>query len=264
MSSSSITHHSQNWDLMRCERILMEKQLASIYCERCKKSYWFELYPEDFSKVQNGLLQKVFLHTDHILSCEVDYEGSVRSNNIIDFEFNFLRNLQEDSAQTFYYLNQQMLDPAVIDILDSHTPFSQFMKQMILRIQEQAIQLTNNPDFMMSVKIDRTSMKLISNQILLRLIGRDNFSSIGMTGYGQRGGVFDFSNYELESVPWSLLENNYEWFAILLPNRTPNDTIESVRNSVADLGVPFFVEKLSNASLEQMFNFIFKILLQME
>ncbi|MCH8906398.1 MAG: hypothetical protein IH840_04840 [Candidatus Heimdallarchaeota archaeon] len=236
-------------------------KLTQLYCERCKKSYWFELHYVDFSKVENGILTKTFLHHDHVITCEVDSSGSIRSSRIIEFEFNFLRNLIEDSAQTFYYLNQQRGDPVIIDILDSKTQFSNFIRQIMIKIQEHAVQLTNNAEFSMVLKIDKTSTKLVSNQINMRLIKAEYFESIGLTGFGTRGVIFDFSSFEINSIPWDYLNNNYNWIIVLLPAKTKDQTVEHLNHSVQELNIPFFMEKLSNRSLENMFNFIFEILL---
>ena len=104
------------------------------YCDRCKTTVWFELDITAIPDSGAGLFKRTLIHDGHVLSCEIDSNGSVRSVKTQIILENPTTELSKGVARKFHDLNIDKGLPVQLDIYTSNPELSKFFMQVISEI----------------------------------------------------------------------------------------------------------------------------------
>jgi hypothetical protein len=226
-----------------------------VYCERCRETKFVELSDNDIPKSGSGLKKKSLLHGDHILLIDIDGEGTVRNEQVVDILLNPIQTLINDVAQGFLFLNSDYSKSILIDAYTKNMNLSKFFQNIISAIFDQAIGL--DFDNRMKVKAETLDHKTVLQSDRLQIsVGPYIQEGIETLDNPQRGLIMDIKEAETNKLDIEQTMLKYDWVALLVPH----DKAEGYKHAFASMlqaqKKPFFVDVINNSSLKQLFDFV--------
>lgn len=228
------------------------------YCDQCRTTVWFELDISTIPDTSAGLFRRSLIHDDHVLNCEIDSNGSVRSVKSQKILENPTTALSSAVATKFHELNIDKGLPIQLDIYTSNPELNKFFTQMIGEIVNQIndldradrgyfdLYITN------SLTIVKTHRYDINVGLNVRLKEEDIPSLKGL--------ILDMGDVEKNKLDLEIIVKNQDFVGILTHKDTKDPYFHALSSLCLSYGIPFYIDSLSTSSLRGLFNFIHAVL----
>ncbi len=240
----------------------MPSKDVQIYCESCRTSDWMRL---DLDSIQSdsGLIRRAILHSGHTLNIEIDKNGSVRKNEVVQIEQNPLTVLIEDVAQGMHYLNTDTEQAIVINAYTSNNQLKKFFQSIIVEMFKQSTTRTMEDTFIFEVSSFEGHTVLDTDGLHLS-VGpyiRANFTRLSDPF---KGIILDIKEAEENQLDIQSTISGYDWVAIIVPKDKKEGYHHAFSSLFEETATPFFIDALGNSMIRDLFDFIFAITLQAE
>lgn len=228
------------------------------YCEACKTTVWFELDLNNISNTGSGIIKRSLLHDGHVLNCEIDTQGSVRSARVGEILENPTVALSKSVARRFHELNSDKGQTIRLDIYSSNPELTKFftnvLSEMITQIPELEREVRGYFDVYITnqMTIVKTHRFDISIGLNIRL-KEENIQSL-------KGLLLDMGDVEKNKVDLEIIVKNQDFVAILTHKDTKDPYFHAISSLCLSYGVPFYLDSLSTTSLRGVFDFIYAVL----
>ncbi|OLS20097.1 MAG: hypothetical protein HeimC2_38990 [Candidatus Heimdallarchaeota archaeon LC_2] len=228
------------------------------YCELCKSTVWFQLDLENISFVGSGIINRSLIHDGHVLNCEIDTQGSVRSARAQQILENPTDTLSKRVARSFHEINADKGQTIQMDVYTSNPELGKFFNdvlgEMIKQISELEragrgyfdIYLTNKLTILKTHRFD------ISIGLNIRL-KEENLQSL-------KGLILDMGDVEENKVDLEIMVKNQDFVGILTHKDTKDPYFHAISSLCLSYGIPFYLDSLSTNSLRGLFDFIYAVL----
>ncbi len=226
---------------------------TSVYCSGCRATKFIELNGSDIP-ADGKIKRKALYHESHVLALDIDANGVVRGETVIEVIRNPLIDLIERVTDELCRINEEGIIPVQIDIYTSNHNLHRLMETIISKVFTHAIGLESETRVNMKVesKEDRT---YLSGDTLEIMVG-PFLSTTADEEEVQRGIILDI--YEAESnhldIESTLAE--YSWVALLIPRDKREGYLNAFSSLLQAQGKPYFIESLSNETMNQLFDFV--------
>lgn len=234
-----------------------------VYCENCLKTVNIALTKDDLPKQgSSGLSKKALVHGDHILEIEIDANGVVRNEKIVDIIFNPLDSLVSDVAQGFLFLNAEVKsgEKIIIDTYTSNKQLTTFFQKLISNIFSTALNLSlaEGENVTASTTNSKTVLKFDSLDFSV-----GPYYNIENTEYCiQRGLILDIEEAEKNTLDIESLIVHYNWLAVITPKAKYEGYVNAIASFLQYTNIPFTINKLSDSGMKKIFDFVLAIAFQ--
>ncbi|MCE7736770.1 MAG: hypothetical protein GPJ54_17945 [Candidatus Heimdallarchaeota archaeon] len=228
------------------------------YCDRCKDTVWFELDITDVPDTTAGLFKRALIHDGHVLNCEIDTNGSVRSVKSQTILENPTIALSNGVARKFHDLNIDKGLPVQLDIYTSNPDLNKFFMQVISEIIRLISELdrTDRGYYDLYITNKLTIVKTHRYDINVGLnvrLKEENLPSL-------KGLILDMSDVEKNKLDLEIIIKNQDFVGILTHKDTKDPYFHAISSLCLSFGIPFYIDSLSTSSLKGLFNFIYAVL----
>ncbi|MHA2030028.1 MAG: hypothetical protein ACW99Q_11595, partial [Candidatus Kariarchaeaceae archaeon] len=209
-------------------------------------------------KTGSGLFKRTLVHDDHVLNCEIDREGSVRSARSQMILENPTITLSKSVARRFHELNIDKGQPIQLDIYTTNPELVKFFTEVISEIINQLSDLhkENKGYFDIYITNQLTIVKThrydISLGINIRL-KEENLPSL-------KGLILDMGDVEKNKVDLEIIVKNQDFVGILTHKDTKDPYFHAISSLCLSYAIPFYIDSLSTSSLRGLFDFVYAIL----
>ncbi len=226
---------------------------TSVYCSGCRATKFIELKESDIPN-DGKIKRKALYHENHVLTMDIDSNGVIRGETVIDVIRNPLMELVESVTDELCRINEEGIVPVQIDIYTSNHNLHRLMETIISNVFRHAIGLESETRVNMKVesKEDRT---YLYGDTLEIMVG-PYLSTTPDEDEVQRGIILDIREAESNHLDIEKTLSDYSWVALLIPR----DKREGYQNAFSSLlqaqGKPYFIESLSNETMYELFDFV--------
>jgi hypothetical protein len=199
-------------------------------------------------------VKKSILHGDHVLNCNIDYNGAVRDYEILDLHFTPMETLVADIAQGMLYLNSELTNPVHIDVYTSDIKLIKFFKAIISKMFEEAVWKGSESRRIVASTINNDT-RLYADGIQIS-VGPTFLEDIAVKN-SIKGVVLDIQEVEKNKIELEITLDQYDFCAVIV-QRFKQEGYSSAFTSFFQVKQkPFFIDSLSNKTLIELFEFIF-------
>ncbi|MHA2090689.1 MAG: hypothetical protein ACW98K_07500 [Candidatus Kariarchaeaceae archaeon] len=226
---------------------------VQVYCDICNESFFYQflLNPLPGSA---GLVKKSILHGDHVLICNIDYNGAVRDYEVLDLHFTPMETLVADIAQGMLYLNSELTNPVHIDVYTSDIKLIKFFKAVISKMFEQAVWKGSESRRIVASTISNDT-RLYADGIQIS-VGPSLLEDLAVKN-SIKGVVLDIQEVEKNKIELEMTLDQYDFCAVIIPRFKLEGYTSAFTSFFQAKEKPFFIDSLSNKSLIELFEFIF-------
>lgn len=212
--------------------------------------------PEDVLGIPgtSGLIKKTILHGDHVLICDIDYNGAVRGTQVFEIHFTPMETLTVDIAHSMLYLNNETTRPLHIDVYTSDLKLIMFFKTIISKMFEQAVWKGKSNKRIIASSVAKNT-RLYADGIQIS-VGPSILEEVSLSD-PLKGIVLDISEVEKTKIEIEATLDLYDWCAVIIPRIKQEGYTHAFESFFKSKNKPYFVDILNNRSLIELFEFIF-------
>ncbi|MFV2014698.1 MAG: hypothetical protein ACC656_04680 [Candidatus Heimdallarchaeota archaeon] len=228
------------------------------YCDQCKMTVWFELDINTVPDTSSGIFKRTLIHEGHVLNCEIDTNGSVRSVNSQKILDNPTTALSKGVARRFHELNNEKGFPIQLDIYTSNPELNKFFIRVISEIIDQISSLdkTDRGYFDLYITNNLTIVKTHRYDISVGLNARLKEESLPSL----KGLILDMNDVEKNKIDLEIIVKNQDFVGILTHKDTKDPYFHAISSLCLSYGIPFYIDSLSTSSLRGLFDFMYAVL----
>ncbi|MHA2171519.1 MAG: hypothetical protein ACXAB7_16650 [Candidatus Kariarchaeaceae archaeon] len=226
---------------------------VQVYCDICNESFFYQFLLKPLPG-SAGLVKKSILHGDHVLICNIDYNGAVRDYEILDLYFTPMETLVADIAQGMLYLNSELTNSVHIDVYTSDIKLIKFFKAVISKMFEQAVWKGSESRRIVASTVNNDT-RLYADGIQIS-VGPTLLEDVAVKN-SIKGVILDIQEVEKNKLELELTLDQYDFCAVIV-QRFKQEAYTSAFTSFFQVKEkPFFIDSLSNKTLIELFEFIF-------
>ena len=227
---------------------------TSVYCSGCRATKFVEIKHEDI-RDDGKLSKKVLVHKRHVLLLDIDANGIIRGEKVVDVLKNPLLELVDNVTNELCRINEEGIVPVQIDIYTKNLNLHRLMETIISNVFKHAIGLDSFTRVNMTVesKEDRTYLFGDTLEIMVGPYfseSRENWEGV------QRGIILDILEAESNHLDIESTLEKYNWVALLIPKDKREGYLHALSSLLQAQGKPYFIESLSNVTMTQLFDFV--------
>ena len=232
---------------------------VQVFCDYCNEVYYYQFFlmkPDGEFDIPgvSGLVKKTISHGDHVLVCDIDYNGAVRGSQTLELHYTPMETLTTDIAHSLLYLNNETARPLHIDVYTSDIKLVKFFKSLISKIFEQAVwKSTSSKRIVTSTIGNNTSLYADGVQIS---VGPSILDDISLKN-PLKGLVLDIIEVERTRIEIEATLDLYDWCAVIVPRVKQEGYTNAFTTFFEAKNIPYFINTLSNRTLIELFEFIF-------
>ncbi|MCE7734078.1 MAG: hypothetical protein GPJ54_04310 [Candidatus Heimdallarchaeota archaeon] len=241
---------------------------VQLHCDRCADTAWYEIYLPtsnqsnlDVPSVGSGLVKKSLNHGDHVVIADIDYNGAVRTVQIVDIHFTRIETLIEDIAQGFYFYMNQSHRPLYIDVFTTNPQLVNFFQKLISQLFVTAIHSYKGSDQIVASTLQGTT-RLYSEKIQMS-VGTSLLEDTLLKD-SLKGVILDISDVKKDPAEIITTLDLFDWCVVLLEKESYEGYEAAFSSIFKAKGKPYFIDVLNNQTMINMFEFVFANVLNFE
>lgn len=233
-------------------------KLIQLHCTECNTSIWIEV---DLSEIaENGVIQNSIIHEGHVLTFELDRNGSVRSLNPIKIFQNYIEILSDDVARAFLDQNEKMYRWAKIDIYTSNQHLVEFFINILSKIVSRSLKNIGDEDITLASLASKEKILIRAAKFDI-LIGKElRTEDSGIPVDAIKGLILDITDAIKDKLVIEDVIKAQDWVVLLVPKDSRDPYFHAISSLCTELGIPYFIDSLSNENIRRMFDFINAVL----
>ncbi|MDH5402535.1 MAG: hypothetical protein OEZ01_11590 [Candidatus Heimdallarchaeota archaeon] len=227
-----------------------------VYCPECKQSYWFSFDLNNITE-QSGVAKRSLIHGLHTLVCDIDKNGSVRTAIAIPINFNEMEVLIEKVAQNFNDINREKGTTIQIDAYTSNIQFRKFIQRIISKMFEQATNRSMEENYRLVATSFKDKTTLHADRLHISVGPFINQNVSGILEHANKGIILDINDATENQLDIFQTISSYQWVVIIKGSTSSDEELlQRIINSLLEKSIPYYTGILSNKTLQEMFNFI--------
>jgi hypothetical protein len=234
---------------------------VQFHCDRCAETVWYEMFLPTSNQNTlgipisgSGLMKKSINHGDHVVIADIDYNGAIRTAQIVDIHFTPIETLIADITQGFYFYMQQSHKPLYIDVYSTNSKLVAFFQKLISQLFETAIGNYNGIDQIIASTVQGNT-RLYSERIQISVGTTILEDALPINSI--KGIILDITEVENNRPEIESTLDMFDWCIVLLQKENYEGYEAAFESFFKVKRKPFFIDVLNNKTMIKLFEFIF-------